>query len=339
MKGFIIKDPNTLVLSELPNDSSDLVSTSKVRITKSLITLADLLRYRGEIETKDIVLGSSGIGVISETDSNLLDIEKGKHVYVDSKKECGKCFNCVNDKKWLCSDMLIAGEDYNGFLSDFISISPEKIYPLPESVSDFDALFIDQISLALTIIDKLNIQKGDYVSIIGANNFANILAQIMIYYQAVPIVASNNYEDIQNAKDCGIYYTLDEQANWQKEIAGITSGRMAQKVVYISDCDIPIQKAFSVASVNATVIYTGKTIKSSAVSFNQAVKKQLEISCINVGFGNISSSINLLANNAVNLSKLKLNTCKFDEIPAMFEKLSKEYDEKGYINETIVEMI
>ena len=59
------------------------------------------------------------------------------------------------------SNMQIAGEDYDGFLSDFVSVPAEKLFVLPESVSGLDALFIKDISLAIAVVDKLGIQKGD----------------------------------------------------------------------------------------------------------------------------------------------------------------------------------
>ena len=32
------------------------------------------------------------------------------------------------------------------------------------------------------------VEKGDYVAIVGSDNYANVLAQLLIYYQAVPIL-------------------------------------------------------------------------------------------------------------------------------------------------------
>jgi threonine dehydrogenase-like Zn-dependent dehydrogenase len=235
--------------------------------------------------------------------------------------------------------MQIAGEDFDGFLSDFTAVDPGKLFILPESVGDFEALFIEQISLAISVVDKLGIQKGDYVAIIGANNFGNILAQLLIYYQAVPIVMTNNDEDFKIAQNSGIYYVLGQNDNWQKEVSSITSGRMTKSVVYISDCNIPAVKAFSLASYNASIAYTGIAYKSNPISFTQAVKKQLQILCVSSGFGNTAASINLIANKAINLSHLKLDTSTYDNVPKTLEKMSNMLDEQGKIYETIVDLV
>lgn len=338
MKGWKITSPFNIVEEEISEPLNE-GSLSKVKITKALISLSDVLRYKGEIESENIVLGSSGIGIVSETQTNLFGFEKGQHVYIEPSKQCGECYNCLCANPTKCSNLQIAGQDYDGFLSNFVSVTLDKLFVLPESVSDLHALFIEQISLAISVVDKLRIQKGDYVAIVGANNFGNILAQLLIYYQAVPIVMSINDEDYKIAKNSGIYYVLGKNDNWTKEVMSITSGRMTKSVVYISDCNIPITKAFNLASYNASVAFTGVSYKNNTFSFAQAIKKQLNIQCINSGFGNTATSINLIANKAINLSHLKLDSSTYDAVPSALEKMSKTYDEDGKIYETIVDLV
>lgn len=338
MKGWKIVAPNKIEELDIP-EMENSSSLSKVKITKALITLSDVLAYNGELEANDIILGSAGIGIVSETETNLFGLEKGQHVYIEPNKECDECYNCKSGHPTKCSNLQVAGQDYDGFLSDFVAVSPDKLFVLPESVHDLEALFIEHISLAISVVDKLSIQKGDYIAIVGANDFGNILAQLLIYYQAVPILMTNNEEDYNIAKDSGIYYVLGAQDNWVKEINTITSGRLTKSVVYISDCNIPIAKAFSTASYNASVAFTGNSYKNNQISFAQAIKKQLNIQCISSGFGNTATSINLIANKAINLSHLKLDSTTYDAVPSAIDKMSKMLEHEGKIYQTIVDLV
>ena len=232
-----------------------------------------------------------------------------------------------------------SGEDFDGFLCDFINVDSNKLFVLPDSVPDFEALFINHIALAISVVDKLNIQKGDYVAIVGANNFGNILSQLLIYYQAVPIVVTDNEEDFKIAKDSGIYYVLGQNDNWQKEVNTITSGRMTKSVVYISDCGIPAAKAFALASFNASVAFVGTAYKNNPISFAQAIKKQLQILCINNGFGNTAASINLIANKAINLSYLKLDSTTYSQVPEAMQKMNEMLEKEDKIYETVVDLV
>ena len=146
-------------------------------------------------------------------------------------------------------------------------------------------------------------------------------------------------ENYETVKKSGIYYTLGANDNWQKEVASITSGRMTNKVVYVADCNIPVVKAFSLASFGAAVAFTGSSNKTGPVSFMQAVKKQLDIHCINTDFGYTAASINLIANKAINFSNLKIAECAYSHVPATFNKLAKELEETDKITETIVNLI
>lgn len=338
MKGWKIIKPFTLEERDIA-ETNDINALAKVKITKSLITLSDVLRFNGEIDCNEVVLGSSGIGVVTETEANLFGLEKGKHVYIEPNRECLTCYDCKSGNKTKCTNLLTAGEDYDGFLSDFVAVDAGKLFILPDSVRNLEALFIEHISLAIAVVDKLGIQKGDYVAIIGANNFANILAQLLIYYQAVPIVMTTNNEDLQIAKDSGIYYVLGSDDNWQKEVSSITSGRMTKSVVYVADCNIPATKAFALAAHNAGVAFTGVSYKNNSISFAQAVKKQLEIRCINNGSGNTAASINLLANKAINLSNLKLDNSYYDNVPDVLNKMAESLKNDGKVYETVIDLV
>lgn len=338
MKGWKIVKPATLQEVEI-TESTIAQSPAKVKITKALVTLSDVLKFSSDAENSEFVAGSYGIGIVSETETNLFGLEKGAHVYIEPTRPCGECYNCKNGDEQKCASLLSAGEDFDGFLRDFTVVDSSKLYPLPESVTDFQALFIGHISLAVAVIDKLGIQKGDYVAIIGANNFANILAQLLIYYQAVPIIATTDKADAETATKSGIYYVLGPDENWQKEVASITGGRMTKSVVYVSDCNIPANKAFSLASFSADVAFTGFSFKNNAISVSQAVKKQLDIHCINTGVGNTATSINLIANKAIDLSHLPIKIAKYSDVPEVFKENVSSLESENKVYETVIELI
>lgn len=327
MKGWKLTKPLSFTETEI--DESPISDPhAKVRITKSLISLQDVLKYNGTIEVNDVVLGSSAIGVISETDNNLFGVEKGKRVFL------GNAVKNHDDK-----ELSFAGEDYDGFFRDFASLSLDNVFLLPDSVSDEDALFINHIALAIEIIDKLNINKGDYVSVIGDNSFAIILSQLLTYYQAVPIMASSSQKNFIVAKNSNVYYVLNSEQNWQKEVFTITGGRLTDKVVYVSDCNIPVIKAFIASAPNASVALTGSFTSSNTFSFAQAIRKQLEIKCISYSDKNVPTAINLLANKAINLSSLLTANADYSDCPAVFAKLNSQFEKDGIITETVVDML
>lgn len=335
MQGWHITAPERIEDRNI-EESFDVTTETKVMVTKALVTLNDALHFaKGEPQN---VPGSYGIGLVSEPGQNLFDLKQGTRVYISPMVACGKCFNCNNNEPGKCSDLRIAGENFNGFLRNFVTTESSNLYYLPESVSDNDALFIEHISLSLSVIDKLDIQKGDHIVVIGANNFGNIFCQLLIYYQAVPILIDTDEENLQCAKNCGVYYTLGKDDNWVKEVSSITGGRMAKSVVYISDGDISPKNAFQLAGYNAHVAFTGLSGKNNSFSYTTAARKQLILHFVNTGYGYISSSINLIANRACNLKKLQIEECSYADVPEMFGKMAEKLSRGEKIYDTIVKV-
>lgn len=336
MNGWHITAPRRV--EDLPiEENFDSQFDTKVMLTKALITYADAARFAAG-EPQNVVPGSYGIGKVSEPGQNLFDLQQGNRVYVSPMRKCGKCYNCNNNERGKCSDPQIAGENFHGFLRNFVSTESNNLYYLPDSVSDDDALYIEHLSLALSVIDNLDVQKGDHIAVIGTNNLGNILAQLLIYYQAVPILIGFDSENLEIARSCGIYYTLGKDDNWIKEVAAITGGRMAKSVVYNTDSDVPARNAFLLAGYNTHVAITGTAAKNNSLAFASAMKKQLVIHCINTAYGYTSSSINLLNNKAVNLKPLKIDKIKYADVQKKLEDMADALEKNEKVYDAIVEI-
>ena len=338
MKGWFSVKPN-LINESVINEDFDITFQSKVKITKALVTLSDVLRYTGEVRVENVVLGSYGIGVVSEVGSNFFDMKKGSKVYIEPTRNCGECFNCKSNDEFNCTDIQFAGSDYNGFLRDFISEKTSNLYILPESIPDKEALYVGKVALALSIIDRLNVEKGDHIAIIGGTTLGIILSELLIYYQAVPILIDDDKDNIAKAKKSGVYYALSDETKWLKDVTSITGGRMAKGVVCMSDSGISPKHAFSVASFGAPVVFSGTTHYNSSLSFLTALKKQLVLMFVNSGYGNTAASINLLANKAIDFSGITTEISTYKEVPMLFNKLSEKLNNNEKIPDVIVDLL
>ena len=161
----------------------------------------------------------------------------------------------------------------------------------------------------------------------------------MIYYQAVPILIDTDPGSIEIAKSTGIYYTLGADENWIREVSSLTGGRMAKHVVYNLNSSISARTAFNLAGFNSPVAITGNFMKNSPISFVPAMKKQLHIFCVNSGYGNIEASINLIANNAVNFSKLKHSHAKYEDVPNVLAEMAAQYEKSERVSDTVIDLL
>ncbi len=83
------------------------------------------------------------------------------------------------------------------------------MYSIPDRLKDEEAVFTEHTAMAINVISKLKIDKGEHLVIVGATSIGIILAQVAMYHQAVPIVVDMRDELLESARRAGVYYTIN----------------------------------------------------------------------------------------------------------------------------------
>ena len=312
------------------HEALESIDSVKVRITRALITEDDIALMCGEDKSlpRPIIPGRMAVGQVSELGQSSSYLEKGMRVFLSPVSECEKCYHCTNDNPESCYNFNVAGKIVNGFLKDFAVLKSSSIYSLPASVKDEDAIYIEYIALALSVIDKLKIEKGEHVAVIGANVFGSILCQLLIYYQAVPILLDDDENKLRLAQKSGIYYTVLANTKAEKEVCSLTGGRMASKVVYVTRSGINTELAFKLGAPFSTVAYAGFTYPNLKTPLAIAMSKQLSSVSVTNGYGNYLTAINLLANKAIDLSCYSLPVTKLENIETNVKNMMDAFNKK-----------
>ena len=322
------------------HETASLDKEVKVRVTKALVSTDDVTLYNGEDKpVYPLIPGRFAIGTVVESEKNSYEIENNSRVYLDPITNCKNCYSCTIGQPNDCAKFIISGKNSPGFLKDFVVVPFQNVYQLPKNVSDNEALFIEYISLGISVIDKLQVQKGGHVAIIGGNVVGNIIAQLLVYYQAVPIIIDDNDTNLDCAKRSGIYYTLKADGKLEREVNELTGARMPPKVVYVTNCGINTEAALKISRANAIIAFAGFNYTSLRVNFALAMQKQLHFYCITNGYGNVETSINLIANHAINLNNIPLTNAKFSEIPKVFKTMDERLKDGQELNNYIIDML
>ena len=306
MKIWKILSPKVLTCEEKP-DNITAETQAKVKVTSVLVTGEELRAFDGSAKVKyPLVPGRFAVGIVGETGAGCVGVEKNARVYLHDAAPCGECARCAAGDTDACADMRIAGFNRGGYLREFVVADECTLSPLPASVSDEEALFIGVVSLCENIIGRLGVTKGMHVAVIGADEIGNILAQLLIYHQAVPVLIDADDEKLAAAAQCGIYYTLKADASLGENISRITGGRSAAGSVYCSFCGLPSDLPFGITAAGGTVVYAGLSFPETTAPLKAALDKRLTLTAVTGGCFNYAAAINLLVNKAVNLAPLRL---------------------------------
>ncbi len=302
----------------------------KVKITKCFITRKDIADFMGASKRPlPFTPSQIAVGQITETLQESNYFTKGTKVYLNPMT--------VSDLPDDAREKGLCAFD-GGFLKDFTVINKEYVHILPNNVLEADALYLYHIALALSVIDTLNFTQGEYVAVIGGTTLANIIAQLISYYKAVPILIDNNEQNLELAYKNDVYYTLKTNKTLEQEILSITGGRKCPKIVYTTDSDIDVSIIDKVSASKAhcaiTGIYDCKQKLPVSICFN----KQLKLNFIKSGYNNVTTAINLLVQKAVKLEHFKLPEYKFEYVQKQFENSVKKL-QKGENPEFTVDLL
>ncbi len=291
----------------------------KIKITKCFITKNDIDAFSGAVKTNyPLTPATIAVGQITKTLQESSYYNKGDLVYLAPMLEGDLPEDAIQKG--------IRPYENVGFLKEFTVIPKEYVHIIPKGISENDALFLNHISLALTVVDKLKIDKGEYVAIVGGSILSNIIAQLVSYYKAVPILIDNNEENLEIARKTDIYYTIHGDKVAEKEVDEITGGRKCRKVVYVNDSNISVDVIPKISANKAEIAITGIYSTKEKLNLSTAFTKQLSFMFIRSGFENVDTSINLLVQKAVNLKHFNVLDYKFDYAQKHFTSAVKRLE-------------
>ncbi len=319
MNKFQILKPKNTAFSETKGQREE--GQIKIKISKVALSRNDLDLYDGiDNVSYPIVPAHAGVGFVSEADEKS-GYKMGARVAINPFVD-ETVLEVINDRSPIIS-MMGVGRD--GLLQDFVIIPEENVFSLPEGILDNEALFVDYISTGINVFENYDFKKGDVVAIIGSGIMQNILGQIAIYYQLIPVLIDVNSDSLKELSNYGIYYTIDaSKEDMKQRMNELTGGRMAEFSIFLPK-ENSFDDAIEMTRNGGTIIVAGYTAKNKYdANLMKVMEKQLKIVAINNGAEEMETSINLLANKIIKTDGLIDATVKFENVDKLFEEWTKK---------------
>lgn len=328
MKAWRLHEKEVLTLDELPVQTVG-ENCVKFKTLAAGLSPTDLLMYDGKVPLTNApqIIGRQCVGLVTEVGESVGSISRGDRVAVDPFVPCKSCPPCKANRYDECEKMVCCGLDDNGFMSDFNVVPSSMVHKIPDRIKDSDAVLIEHVALSINTVNKLRLDKGEYIVIVGANSIGISLAQVAIYNQAVPILVDIDAERLAIAKELGVYYTVNSvESDPVKKIFALTGGRMAEAVAYISMSQMAFGRCLDYAAYGGRVAIVGWTDAADDLNgnFGRIIRRQLKVVGVNNGAKMFPSAINLLATRTVDVSRIISGEIKFDEVQGFVSEHCKE---------------
>lgn len=301
MDNWILKGVKNLVREQMGTTPVSPTQV-KVKVTHLLVSNFDALVYGGDVPAQyPKTLGRFAVGIVTEVGENCYGVEKGARVYLEPARSCNACFACKSGKLDDCSDIQLAGKDFDGFMRDFVVCEYNEVTPLPDSVDNLHALCIETVGIAENIYDKLNLSAGQRVAVVGGDFTGNIIAQVLQFHKVIPILIDNTPANLERAKKNDIYYSFPADDELVGNVMDATSGELCDAAIYSASSRLPMSVPCRLIGKKKSLVLTGFTSMNSTVDARDVLEKDLTVFGVTSAYRYTDAVINLLLHGAVNI--------------------------------------
>ena len=155
-------------------DRPDAGNESLVRVIKSGICNTDLEIARGYAGFEGTI-GHEFVGIIENSDDSELI---GKRVVGEINAGCGKCALCRQGDPRHCANRTVLGiHGRDGAHAEFLTLPNQNLLPVPKSVSDIEAVFVEPLAAAYGICEQVGFDPEARVAIVGDGKLGILCAR------------------------------------------------------------------------------------------------------------------------------------------------------------------
>lgn len=209
MQSIIFKKPGVFSYEDRPkpsiqNDNDVLIKVLGVGICGTdLHVLMDPPLHPA---LPDIIFGHEYCGEIESVGSGVEFLKPGDRVIVDPHPPCGHCEHCRSNRPDMCTTLycqqgtpyfehgLTRGLFADGALTSYTCVPAHSVYKIARDTPWQTAALAEPLSCVGYAIEKLNIQAGDTVCVLGAGPMGLLFTSLAKANGATEIIVSEPHE-------------------------------------------------------------------------------------------------------------------------------------------------
>jgi threonine dehydrogenase-like Zn-dependent dehydrogenase len=154
----------------------DRAGECRVRVRLAGICSTDLEITKGYMGFAGIP-GHEFVGVVDRSD----DPEwMGKRVVGEINAACGDCCFCIRGMRNHCSRRTVLGIlGRNGSFAEHLFLPAQNLHPVPDELSDEEAVFAEPLAAAFRILEQVAVGPGDRITLLGDGKLGLLTAQAL----------------------------------------------------------------------------------------------------------------------------------------------------------------
>jgi threonine dehydrogenase-like Zn-dependent dehydrogenase len=153
------------------------------------------MQYRG-------VPGHEFAGRVVESQNTSL---RDKRVVGEINAGCGRCATCSAGLARHCPDRTVLGIlGRDGAFAELLRLPDANLIPIPDSMPDDVAVFVEPIAAAYEIFDQVHLARNQTIVVIGDGRLGAIVALVLKGEKCLPLVAGHHREKLARLANLGL---------------------------------------------------------------------------------------------------------------------------------------
>src|ERR1700687_1388025 len=194
---------------------------SIVRVSCAGICGTDLEIARGYMKYRG-VLGHEFVGVVARTSNSAL---RGRRVVGEINVGCGRCAICAAGLRRHCPDRTVLGIlGRDGAFAEFLALPDANLIPVPDSVPDEVAVFVEPVAAAYEILEQIQLARNRTIVVMGDGRLGALVALVLRSEKYLPLVAGHHAEKLRRLKALGLDIVEESRLSARFDIVVDRSG-------------------------------------------------------------------------------------------------------------------
>lgn len=180
MKALVVDPAGTLALRDIPEPPLP-PGECRVAVRAAGICRTDLELVKGYMAFSGVP-GHEFVGTVTAGPERLI----GRRVVGEINAGCGECDECKRRDARHCPNRTVLGiYKRPGAFAESLTLPERCLLPVPDNVSDEEAVFVEPLAAALEIFEQLHIQPGlpgTRALIIGDGKLGLLISQVFAHH-------------------------------------------------------------------------------------------------------------------------------------------------------------
>src|SRR5208283_4007002 len=172
-----------------------------VRVSFAGICGTDLEIARGYMQYRGVP-GHEFVGRVVESQNSAL---RGKRVVGEINAGCGRCTTCAAGLARHCPNRTVLGIlGRDGAFADFLRLPDLNLIPIPDSIPDDVAVFVEPLAAAYEIFEQVHLARNQTIVVVGDGRLGTLVALALKGEKYLPILAGHHQEKLARLDELGL---------------------------------------------------------------------------------------------------------------------------------------